>query len=312
MSGLRKLERDRLQAELATVGRMINQFSDEDVVMRIGLEDRQEELRQAVQRLAADVPDRTASTALYFGGRPVIGAQGVESEFGSRAVTMFQDLVAKQFAHETGGLGQRGIVPNKGAARLYITNVVRGSFGFMLEELDDQGPLLDTALKDSVDRVSELFAAFGEDDEERFNTAVAEVDERVLSTTKDFFTLMRQAGATFRLVTGDRDRSMLASEIDRAARRATTTTVADEDERIAGVFSGALPEGHQMEFRTTGERGILRGRVARSYTAAAIVQLNQNWMEKSAIGLFKVRKVMKDGALVRESFTLTDIVAAPE
>jgi hypothetical protein len=225
---------------------------------------------------------------------------------------MFQDLVAKQFAHETGGLGQRGIVPNKGAARLHITNVVRGSFGFMLEELDDQGPLLDTALKDSVDRVSELFAAFGEDDEERFNAAVAEVDERVLSTTKDFFTLMRQAGATFRMVTGDRDRSMLASEIDRAARRATTTTVADEDERIAGIFSGALPEGHQMEFRTTGERGILRGRVAQSYTAAAVVQLNQNWMEKSAIGLFKVRKVMKDGALVRESFTLTDIVAAPE
>lgn len=307
MSGLRKLERDKLQAELATVGRMLSQFSEEDVVMRIGLEDRQAELQEAVAQLAVGQPDRSASTALYFGGKPVIGARGVESEFGSKAVTMFQDLVAKQFAHEAGGLGQRGIVPNKGAARLHITNVVRGSFGFMLEEIDDQGLLLDTALKDSVDHVSDLFAAFGEDDEERFEAAVAEVDERVLATTKDFFALMRQSGATFRMVTGDRDRSMSAGAIERAERRATLTSVLDTEESIAGVFSVALPEGHQLEFRTLGERGLIRGRVARSFSAAAIIELNREWMEKAAIGHFKVRKVLKDGALVRESFTLTGI-----
>lgn len=304
MSGLRKLERDRLQAELATVSRMLNQFSDEDVVMRIGLEDRQVELREAVAQLAAEPPGRTASTAVYFGGRPVIGARGVESEFGSRAVNVFQDLVAKQFAHETGGLGQRGIVPNKGAARLHITNVVRGSFGFMLEEIDDQGPLLDTPLKDSVDHVADLFAAFGEDDEDRFEAAVAEVDERVLATTKEFFTLLRQSGATFRMVTGDRDRSMSSDEVERAERRATTTTVADADESIAGVFSGALPEGHQMEFRTLSERGTIRGRIAPGFAAADIVELNREWFEKPALGEFKVRRVLKDGAIVRESFTL--------
>ena len=311
MSGLRKLQRDRLQAELSTVGRMLDQLSDEDVVMRFGLQDRQLELQEAVAQLGEAAPDRTASTALYFGGKPVIGTRGVESEFGSRAVTMFQDLVAKQFAHETGGLGQRGIVPNKGAARLHITNVVRGSFGFVLEELDDQGPLLDTALKDSVDHVSDLFAAFCDDNEDRFEAAVAEVDERVLATTKDFFALMRQSGATFRMVTGERDRSMLADEIERAERRATTTTVEDDDESIEGVFSSALPEGHQMEFRTLSERGTIRGRVARSYSAAEIVELNREWMEKPAIGQFKVRKVLKDGALVRESFTLSGVVAPP-
>lgn len=311
MSGLRKLERDRLQAELATVGRMLNQFSDEDVVMRIGLEDRQIELQQAVAQLVADVPDRSATTALYFGGKPVIGSRGVDSDFGSRAVTMFQDLVSKQFAHETGGLGQRGIVPNRGAARLHITDVVRGSFGFKLEEIDDQGPLLDTALKDSVDHVSDLFAAFGEDDEERFEATVAEVDERVLATTKEFFSLMRQSGATFRMVTGDRDRSMMTGDIERAERRATTTTVSDHDEAIEGVFSVALPEGHRMEFRTLGERGVIQGRVARTFSAAAIVALNRDWMEKPAIGQFKVRKVMKNDKLVRESFTLAGIAAPP-
>lgn len=311
MSGLRKLERDRLQAELATVSQMLDQFSDEDVVMRIGLEDRQNELRDAVAELEAEGPDRTASTALYFGGRPVIGSRGIESEFGSRAVAMFQDLVAKQFAHETGGLGQRGIVPNKAATRLHITNVVRGSFGFMLEELSSQDPLFETALKDSVDHVSNLIAAFAEDDEDRFEIAVAEVDERVLATTKDFFGHMRQAGATFRIVTGERDRSMSADDIERAERRATTTTISDGEENILGVFSVATPEGHQLEFRTDTVRGLIRGRVTSALSAAEIVQMNKDWLEKPAIGTFKVRKVMKDGTVVRENFTLLAI-AAPQ
>lgn len=311
MNALRKLEQDRVHAEISALVRMVGSLGESDAVMRFGLEDRLEELRAEIAGEDAVIGGDLASAALFFGGAPVVGNKGIESEFGSRAVAIFQDLVAKQLAHETGGLGQRGIVPNKGAARLHITDVVRGSFGFVLEEIDSQAPLLDSTLKDSVDHVADLIAAFGEDDEERFQAAVAESDERVLATTKEFFTHMRQAGATFRIVNGDRDRSLLAPAIARAEDRATTTDVRDGDEEILGVFSVALPEGHRMEFRTDGPRGTIEGRVDRSYTAAAIVELNRSWMERQAIGKFKVRKILKDGQLVRETFTLLTLEEPP-
>lgn len=303
MKAIQKLEGDRLQAEFSSLSRMLAELGERDVVMRLGLEDRLIELRAELDELGHGGGE-LASAALFFGGAPVIGNRGIESEFGSRALSIFQDLVAKQLAHETGGLGQRGIVPNKGAAKLHITDVVRGSFGFVLEEIDSQTPLIDSSLKESVDHVSDLIAAFGEDDEERFQATVSETDERVLSTAKTFFEHMRQAGATFRLVNGEKDRVLSALAIARAENRATTTSVGDDEERIEGVFSVALPEGHQMEFRTDGPRGVIRGRVDRNYSSSAVVNLNKEWMERRAIGRFRVRKVLKDGSLVRENFTL--------
>uniref|UniRef100_UPI00261B29EC hypothetical protein n=1 Tax=Dokdonella sp. TaxID=2291710 RepID=UPI00261B29EC len=135
MSSLRKLERDFVHADFVAVSALLNQLSDEDVMSRLSLEARLEELRQRIAQFGAEPTAPMASASLFFGGRPVVGGRGIESEFAGAAVTKFQDIVAKVLAHETRGLGQRGIVPNKGAATLHITNIVRGSFGFLLEEV---------------------------------------------------------------------------------------------------------------------------------------------------------------------------------
>jgi hypothetical protein len=127
MSSLRKLERDRARAVLASINATLEQLTDEDVMMRFGLESRRDELLASIGDLDK-VEDHSASAALFFGGRPVVGNRGIESEFGGNVLTKFQDLVAKLLAaQEVGSLGQRGVVPNKAAATLHITNIVRGS-----------------------------------------------------------------------------------------------------------------------------------------------------------------------------------------
>jgi len=198
MTSLRKLEHDRTRADLASVESLLDQLSDEDVMMRLGLESRREELIAAIQGFD-DQEETTASAALFFGGRPVAGNRGIESEFGGSAVTKFQDLVAKLLAREVGELGQRGVVPKKDAATLHITNVVRGSFGFLLEEIEPQHELVETALKSAVDHASKLLRAFTEPNDEKFQEAVETVDNRIVSTAREFFDLMRDSGATLRL-----------------------------------------------------------------------------------------------------------------
>lgn len=291
---------------------MLQGLGDDDVVMRMGLEDRLHELVAEIAAADAVYPDGAASTALFFGGLPVIGSLGVESEFGSKALGLYQDLVSKQYASDYVGLGQRGIVPAKSATRLHITNVVRGSFGFVLEELDNQAGLVDSSLKLSVDHVADIISAFGEDDEDRFEAAIEDIDERVLSTVRDFFAHMRQAGATFRIVNGDKDRSFSSGLIDRAERRANITTVTDGEEQLSGTFLAALPEAHQLEFQTNTDRGVIRARIDRSMSAAGVLELNRLWMEKPAVGHFAVRQVAKNGRIVRESFKLLRVEAAPE
>ena len=263
MASMRKLERDFAYADRSAVAGLLAQLTDEDVMTRIGLEARLEELQQTIAGLADEVETPTASAMLFFGGRPVLGSRGIESEFAGSAVTKFQDIVAKMLAHEAGGLGQRGIVPNKSAATLHITNIVRGSFGFLLEEIEAQPGLFDTQLKTAVDDATRLLDAFGEPDEEEFRSAVETIDQRLLGTAREFFELMRQNGATLRLVAGDLDRSFGAEAVTRAAERATSTTVEDAEEAArgsarrdaAGSASVRVPNGRVRNHSWAGGSG---------------------------------------------------------
>ncbi|MCI3132879.1 hypothetical protein [Phenylobacterium aquaticum] len=311
MASNRKLERDFAYADRSAVTGLLAQLTDEDVMTRIGLEARLEELQQTIASLADEVETPTASAMLFFGGRPVLGSRGIESEFAGSAVTKFQDIVAKMLAHETGGLGQRGIVPNKSAATLHITNIVRGSFGFLLEEIEAQPGLFDTQLKTAVDDATRLLDAFGEPDEEEFRSAVETIDQRLLGTAREFFELMRQNGATLRLVAGDLDRSFGAEAVTRAAERATSTTVEDAEEVLEGQLAGMLPEAHQFEFRTA-DFGTIRGRVDRALRADQLAQLNKDLVNVDAKAVMRVRRILHDAVVVRESHTLVSLEKTDE
>jgi len=304
MTGLRKLERDFVRADLAAVRGLIAQLGDEDVMARLGLEERRDELQKTITQLDRAGEEPVASAALFFGGRPVSGSRGIESEFAGSAVTKFQDIVAKVLAHESVGLGQRGVVPNKGASTLHITNIVRGSFGFLLEEVHSQPPLTETSLKKAVGDATRLLEALGERDEEQFRTAVEAIDDRILGTAREFFVLMRQSGATLRIVAGEADRSFGSEAVARAAERATSTTVEDAEETMSGQLAGILPDARQFEFRTGRDQGTIRGKVSRSLAADQLKRFNHDWVNVDALARMNVKRVRRSGAVVREAFTL--------
>lgn len=310
MMRLKKLERDFATADIAAVNGLLAQLGDEDVMTRFGLEARLDELHQELAALDDVQDEPTAAAALFFGGQPVLGTRGIESEFGGAAVTKFQDLVAKVLAHENGGLGQRGVVPNRAASTLHITNIVRGSFGFLLEEVNTQHNMVETSLKAAVDDTTRLLDAFGEPDEEAFRTAVEAIDERVLGTAREFFSLMRQRGATLRIVAGDRDNSFGASAVARAADRATSTVLREGEELIGGQLAGVLPDAHQFEFRAGGDLGTLRGRIDRTLTADQLTRYNRDLVNLDASGRFRVKRVLRNDEVVRETYTLLDLTPA--
>lgn len=307
MTGIRKLERDLAFADMAAVTALLDQLTDEDVMARFGLEARLDELREQIQELDALPQTTSASAILFFGGRPVTGSRGIESEFAGAAVTKFQDLVAKILAQENRVLGQRGVVPNKAASTLHITNVVRGSFGFQLDELRENEQLIDTSLKTAIDETMLLLDAFVEPDEEQFQEAAAALDQRVLGTAREFFNLMRQGGATLRLVAGEVDHSYGAEAVGRAAERATSTTVEDLEEVVVGQLAGVLPDAHQFEFRAAGDRGVLRGLVDRAIESSTLAQFNRDWVNVTARAHLRVKRVRRNDVLTRESFVLTSL-----
>lgn len=307
MTSLRKIERDRTIAELASIESLLAGLADEDVMTKMSLEDRRDELRRIIEEFL-EFEEGTASAALFFGGAPVAGQLGVESEFAGNAVTRFQDLVSKLLVDEIGQLGQRGPVPNKAASTMHITNIVRGSFGFLMQEIESQGELVDTALTKAVDQATELLTAFGDRDEGTFQNVAESVDGRILATAGDFFKLLNESGATFRLVASGRDAVFGMSAVQLGAQRAETTTTTESEEQLAGQLHGVLPESHMVEFRNAiGD--VLRGRVDRSISSEQLMQWNLTLLNQPANGRFRIRRVFKDGEVVREAYTLLELNA---
>ncbi|MDN3685566.1 hypothetical protein QW180_26410 [Vibrio sinaloensis] len=69
-----------------------------------------------------------------------------------------------------------------------VTQVAKGSFGFILDEVSDQLEITETALKHTVDDVLELLDASAQPDEDKFEKKLIEsLDKRVLQSLKDFF-----------------------------------------------------------------------------------------------------------------------------
>ena len=239
-----------------------------------------------------------------FRASRLLAASGSNSAFGVKALEVFQDLVAKEFAIETGGLAQRGVVRHRDAARLHITNIVRGSFGFRLDELTEEPPLMETALKTAVSRALVLMDAFAHEDDQRFQEVVEATDQRVFNAAKDFFKLMHDEQARFKALSENFDRTFDALDIDRAFSRGEVTGVADAEEQVRGVLMGVLPDGHQFEFRREEPPDVIRGKVDRELSADVLASYNRDWLDRQSIAAVRVRRVLKGEEVVRESFLL--------
>ena len=304
-----KLHRDFAAADLAAVDQLLGKLTSKDVFARLSLQSRREDLQRQLEALTDD-REVSASASLFFSGDPVLANRGIEASFGAQAMERFQDLVNKIFAvQHTGALGQRGTVPGKDASKLHITNVVRGSFGFRLEEIAPQINMLASPLKDAVDEVTRLMEKFGADNEEAFESEVENLDGRVLASIKDFFETLSSHHATFRLVSGSFDRSFRTENVTRAAERAKITALDETEIEVPGILLGALCHSRSFDFSPADGRPTINGPIGQDLSTDEILRINRELTSKNSTAKFQVKKVMQNERVLREKYTLLAIRA---
>ena len=258
----RRLRLHGLQAELASLNQLLESARElDDPVGEFQLEKRKNKLTAEIQSLA-DAREEKASVALFFGGKPVLGSRGISANFAGRMLENFQELVTRTFASaELRALGERGPVPMQQATDLMVTNLAKGAFGFVLDELSDQEEIDVTALKLMVEDVVTTLERVASSNDADFEEVVEELDPRMLISLKNFFVALDSAEGTLRLVDDAADVSLDSQAIHRARVRTEATSIDENDITVEGVLIGFLPEHRKFEMSVDGE--MLYGSVSK-------------------------------------------------
>ena len=304
-----KLERDQMGAELAELTTLIESLPANDYLSRLGLESRRDEVQHKFMTLV-DHEEYRAKVALYFGGEPVFGSKGVKADFGSKAVGSFQDLLSKVWvATEGGQLLPMGPIRDRSAAQLHITNLVHGSFGFLLEELDAQGePMFKTALCKAADQTAEYIASFAGENEDSFSSVIEDLNPRVFQSLREFFGCIHKNNATFRLVEGSRDFKFDHLAVERAWSRAENSNIDEEQTQVRGKLLGVIPIGRRFEFQPDGGATIIEGKVGEQFSNTYLERIStQQFAGRRWNALFHKRMIAKTGRAPAEKFTLLEL-----
>jgi len=309
---LKRLERDATKADLAAVEALLSaRTPDEDPVGHMQFSRRLEHLTQRLQEIES-APSTTAEVGLFFGGRPVVGSHGIIAEFGAKAIAEFQTLVSSAFAAQEGTLGARGPVPQRDRTQLLLTDVARGSFGFILHQAEDP-ELVDSAMKNVVSHAVDLVFRVASPDQEMFDSLAEGVDNRVLVCLRSFFKVLDDAGATIRIVENRREFTLQREEVGLARERTENVSFAETEGEATGAIY-VLPVSRRFELHPLGGGEALKGSIA----PECLERLTGGGTEIPAgvIGTVKtvrlrIREIRARGQESRTSYTLLSISEAP-
>lgn len=224
----------------------------------------QSRLADIDQRIAALSAGRSnyASVAVIFDGNPVIGSGDIRLDFTTEALDSYQKVVALVLASHNGvELSERGRLPAGDQARLFIRDLVRGSMGFILEELPgQQHEMLPTQLKEAVEDTTQLIANLSAASDAEFEATLEGAQPRLVAAVQKFAKVLFGAGASTRIV-GDEQRLHLSvDEVGRLSRRLGEVEVTEEVVPVDGVLLGVLPEARKFELKLP--EGTMEGAVS--------------------------------------------------
>lgn len=272
---------------------------------RLMWQSRLSEITQQIEALAA-VRSNYASVAVIFDGNPVIGSGDIRLDFTADALDSYQKLVsltlAARLAREE--LPQRGPLPGADQSRLFIRDLVRGSMGFILEEMvPDQREAFPTPLKDAVESTTQLLTTLSGGSDEDFEATLEGTQPRLVGAVQRFAKVLYEAGASTRIVGDERRLSLSTDDVGRLSRRLSEVEVEEEVGPVDGVLLGVLPDAREFELKPPGDdaatiKGAISEDLALKYTGDAAFK--ERLLLQPVRAQIKVIRTSRNGRLVRE------------
>ncbi|MEI6574026.1 MAG: hypothetical protein WCO61_10865 [Alphaproteobacteria bacterium] len=254
-----------------------------------------------------------ATVAVIFEGSPVIGSIDIKLDFTTKALDCYQKLVSSALSAKiaSGELSKRGPLRGADKSQLFIRDLVRGSMGFILEELPpEQQEILPSNLKAAVEGSTELLRSLNNASDGDFQLALQSNPPRLIEAVKKFASVLYKSGASTRILGDEKKVTLSLDDIDRLSKRLADVDIVEEIETIEGKLLGILPDKAEFEFERfddseTAIHGTLTDDLIEKYTTDS--NFNNQYLLKPVLAVFKNMKTIKNGRVASERRSLEQI-----
>ncbi|MEW9808778.1 hypothetical protein ABUE31_22595, partial [Mesorhizobium sp. ZMM04-5] len=302
---------EALEADKAFAERQLETLPDNPWgTARLMWEQRLSEITQKIEKLRGSTP-LSASVALVFDGLPVIGQDDIRLDFSSDALGTFQKIVTASLATlNDKAVASRGKVKGAKHSKLYIRDIIRGSMGFLLEELTpSQTDLFQTPLKTAVDQATEFIAALNAADEADFVSAIDDASPRLVGAVQRFAKVLKDAGATAKIVRDEHRLDLSVEDVNRLNERFSAVTLREESVTLDAVLLGVLPDSHTFELEIDGQNAVLKGFATDDLVEKYVADqsFKDQLLLKPVKAYLLFSRIYRNGNLLREQVTLENL-----
>lgn len=279
-----------LSSEAISLKKMLEDMPKENVIDRLGLENRLEDIEHTLNTINPYHINKSAK--LTFRGNPVIGSEAIYANFASNATKLFSDAVAAFSASLKNQLKSKGPIPDSNSNQLMITGMAVGSFGFQFElpRLDHDLCPETSIVEKAIDDIRDLFlvATNGSDDD--LNDIIEEIHPRAISKIHDFlFYLLEQRAKCGLEFDNKFFRFENDNDLELAISRLNEENITEENVSYIGKFLGALPHTRNFEFENEIDKEIIKGKISKDILQPDL--LNTALHLKTVEVIFKVTTI---------------------
>lgn len=273
-------------------------------------EQRLTEIDERIEQIKSR-PASRASVALIFDGLPVVGQGDIRLDFSTEALASYQRIVSAAMATQNGEEpAVKGKLKGEQKSKLFIRDIVRGSMGFILEELaPPQVDMFNTPLKNAVEQTTRIIATLNDASIEEFSATLESTPPRLIGALQKFTKVLRDAGATTKIV-GDENRVALSLEdVSRLSERFSDVEVTEEDVFYNGVLLGILPDSHEFELQLPDEQGTLKGSVTDDLTLKYVADqaFKEQLLLKPVRAQVRYIRTTRNGRMVKQQLSLENL-----
>lgn len=290
---------DALYAEKNSLIALLKDLPEDDILGKMSLESRLKDVEYQIKQIA-DTPEMLAETVLYFGGDSVNGSYGINIDLASDALKRYQSYVSVVHAARTqkGEISEAGPIPGADSSIMQLVATPRGSFGFVLKERNNQLRMVESSLYESVEVANALIASSTTDSEDDFDSAIEDVQPRVLKELNNFLETLNRHGASVHLVSARTKVDIPKKSIAIAASRTENIEITEKEELKSGIFLGARK--HSRDFNFQPDDGMpISGKLGNDIKDQTVYLMNTEYQDKrcKAVLLRKETKRKESGRI---------------